>query len=254
MVLVLALSLLVGLAVGLLGGGGSILTVPILVYVVGLEAKPAIATSLLVVGVTSAVATLSHARAGRVRFRTGVLFGAAGMVGAFLGGKLGSRLPAPLLLLAFAGVMVAASVAMLRGRRATVPEREGELPVALVVRDGFAVGLLTGTVGAGGGFLVVPALALLGGMPMAAAIGTSVLVIAMNSFAGLLGYLGTVQIAWGLAGTVTGAAVVGSFAGTALAGRLPQEKLRKAFGVFVLVMAAFILAKQWPTVLQFFNR
>jgi uncharacterized membrane protein YfcA len=123
--------------------------------------------------------------------------------------------------------------------------------VAHVLRDGFAVGLLTGTVGAGGGFLVVPALALLGGLPMATAIGTSVLVIAMNSFAGLLGYLGTVQIAWGLAGTVTGAAVAGSFVGTALAGKVPQEKLRRGFGVFVLVMAAFILAKQWPTVLHF---
>jgi uncharacterized protein len=251
MLLVLALSLLVGLAVGLLGGGGSILTVPILVYVVGLEAKVAIATSLLVVGVTSLVATFAHARAGRVRFRTGVLFGAAGMAGAFLGGKIGARLPAPLLLLAFAAVMVAASIAMLRGRRETTPVREGELPVAHVLRDGFAVGLLTGTVGAGGGFLVVPALALLGGLPMATAIGTSVLVIAMNSFAGLLGYLGTVQIAWGLAGTVTGAAVAGSFVGTALAGKVPQEKLRRGFGVFVLVMAAFILAKQWPTVLHF---
>lgn len=254
MVLVIALSLLVGLAVGLLGGGGSILTVPILVYVVGLEAKAAIATSLLVVGVTSLAAMVAHARAGRVRFRTGILFGAAGMAGAFLGGKLGSRLPAPLLLLAFAFVMVAAAVAMLRGRRAAGPSHEGELPVAHVLRDGFAVGLLTGTVGAGGGFLVVPALALLGGMPMATAIGTSVLVIAMNSFAGLLGYLGNVDIAWGLAGTVTGAAVAGTFVGTALAGRLPQEKLRKGFGVFVLLMAAFILAKQWPTVLAFVNR
>jgi uncharacterized membrane protein YfcA len=251
MILVLALSVFVGLAVGLLGGGGSILTVPILVYVAHLEAKQAIATSLLVVGVTSLVAMVSHARAGRVRFRTGVLFGAAGMAGAFLGGHVGARLPAGLLLLAFAGVMIAASFAMIRGRREGSAAPAAELPVPKVLRDGFAVGLLTGTVGAGGGFLVVPALALLGGMPMPAAIGTSVLVIAMNSFAGLLGYLGQVPIAWGLAGSVTGAAVAGSFLGSALAGRVPQEGLRKGFGYFVLAMAAFILVKQWPTLHAF---
>jgi hypothetical protein len=250
---VLALSVFVGLAVGLLGGGGSILTVPILVYVAHLEAKQAIATSLLVVGVTSLVAMVSHARAGRVRFRTGVLFGAAGMVGAFLGGHVGSRLPAGLLLLAFAGVMMAASVAMMRGRRELGDTASVDLPVAKVLRDGFAVGLLTGTVGAGGGFLVVPALALLGGLPMAAAVGTSVLVIAMNSFAGLVGYLGHVAIPWGLAASITGAAVAGSFAGSALAGRVPQEGLRKGFGVFVLVMAVFILVKQWPTLLAFLH-
>ena len=253
MLLVLALSVFVGLAVGLLGGGGSILTVPILVYVAHLEAKQAIATSLLVVGVTSLVAMVSHARAGRVRFRTGVLFGAAGMAGAFLGGHVGARLPAGLLLLAFAGVMIAASVAMIRGRRDTGAAAATELPVPKVLRDGFAVGLLTGTVGAGGGFLVVPALALLGGLPMAAAVGTSVLVIAMNSFAGLVGYLGHVPIAWDLAASVTGAAVAGSFLGSALAGRVPQEGLRKGFGVFVLVMAVFILFKQWPTLLAFLH-
>ena len=254
MVILLSLSLLVGLAVGLLGGGGSILTVPILVYVAGLDAKAAIATSLLVVGVTSVAALVAHARAGRVRFRTGVLFGTAGMAGAFLGGKFGSRLPAPLLLLAFAFVMVAAALAMLRGRRTTEPFGAGELRATQVLRDGFAVGLLTGTVGAGGGFLVVPTLALIGGLPMTTAIGTSVLVIAMNSFAGLLGYLGSVDIAWCVAGPVTGAAVAGTFVGTALAGRVPQEQLRKTFGVFVLLMASFILAKQWPTFLALVKR
>jgi hypothetical protein len=254
MILVLALSVLVGLAVGLLGGGGSILTVPILVYVAHLETKSAIATSLFVVGVTSLVATVSHARAGRVRFRTGVLFGAAGMVGAFLGGHVGSRLPPGLLLLAFAAVMIAASVAMIRGRRDAGEFVHTDIAVPKVLRDGFAVGLLTGTVGAGGGFLVVPALALLGGMPMAAAVGTSVLVIAMNSLAGLLGYLGHVAIDWPLAAAVTAAAVAGSFAGTSLAGRVPQAALRKGFGLFVLAMACFILVKQWTTIHAFLQR
>ena len=130
MVLLAALCVLVGLAIGLLGGGGSILTVPIFVYIVGLEPRDAIATSLLVVGVTSLFAMLSHARAGRVRFRTGLTFGAAGMVGAFIGGRLGGLLPAPALLLGFAAVMLAAGGAMLRGRGET-PDSETSAEPAL---------------------------------------------------------------------------------------------------------------------------
>jgi hypothetical protein len=163
--LAIALAVLVGLTLGMLGGGGSILTVPLLVYVAGLDAKAAIATSLLVVGVTSAVGAVSHARAGRVQWRTGLIFGAAGMVGAYTGGRVAHYIPGEILLLAFAAMMIATSVAMLRGRREVEAAKvHHQLPVARVLLDGVVVGLVTGLVGAGGGFLVVPALALLGGL------------------------------------------------------------------------------------------
>jgi uncharacterized membrane protein YfcA len=245
--LVLALSLLIGVSLGVLGGGGSILTVPILVYVAGMDPKEAIAASLFVVGVTSAAGAISHARGGRVRWRTGLLFGAAGLVGAFLGGMLGGHLPGELLLVAFALMMVATSIAMIRGRKAVDPaKKHAELPVLRVLLDGLVVGLVTGLVGAGGGFLVVPALALLGGLPMAVAVGTSLLVIAMKSLGGLAGYLSAVSLDWGLVIAVTVAAVLGSVVGGRVAGRIPEAALRKGFGWFVLVMGGFVLAQQAP--------
>jgi len=244
--LAVALSVLVGLSLGLLGGGGSMLTVPILLYVAGLEAKTAIATSLLVVGLTSAVGTLSHARAGRVRARTGLLFGAAGMAGAYAGGRVAHFLPARLLLLAFAGMMIATAVAMLRGRgqgaAPSAPPRE--LPVPKVLAQGAAVGAVTGLVGAGGGFLVVPALVLHGGLPMASAIGTSLLVITMQALAGFAGYLGHVTIDVRLAGLVVAASIAGVLVGGRLAGQVPQQALRRGFGWFVLAVAAFLVGKQ----------
>jgi uncharacterized protein len=244
---VLLLSVLIGVTLGLLGGGGSILTVPILVYVAGQDAKTAIATSLLVVGVTSAAGMISHARAGRVRWRTGLLFGAAGMVGAYGGGRVAEFIPGTALLVAFGIMMVVTSVAMLRGRRDVTPEHPSEdLPVGRILLEGAVVGAVTGLVGAGGGFLVVPALVLLGGLPMATAVGTSLLVIAMKSGAGLLGYLASTPIDWQLAGLVTAAAVVGSVAGGRLAGRIPEAQLRRAFGWFVLTMAVFVLVQELP--------
>lgn len=251
LVLVLALSVLIGLSLGILGGGGSILTVPILVYVAGFEAKEAIAASLFVVGVTSVVSVVSHARAGRVMWRTGLIFGAAGMAGAFVGGLLGGHIPGTILLVAFALMMVATSVAMIRGRKKAQgePERR-ELPLGRVLLDGAVVGLATGLVGAGGGFLVVPALVLLGGLPMAIAVGTSLVVIAMKSFAGLAGYLTTVQLDWGVTLAVTGAAIAGTLIGSKLAGRIPEAALRKGFGWFVLAMGAFVLLQQAPADLR----
>lgn len=245
--IVLVLSTLIGVSLGVLGGGGSILTVPILVYVAGMEPKEAIAASLFVVGVTSAAGAVSHARAGRVRWRTGLMFGAAGVVGAFLGGLLGGHLPGGLLLVAFALMMLATSFAMIRGRKVDESKRHTELPVFRVLLDGLVVGLVTGLVGAGGGFLVVPALALLGGLPMAVAVGTSLLVIAMKSLGGLAGYLSAVQLDWGLVVAVTVAAVLGSVVGGRLAGRIPEAALRKGFGWFVLVMGTFVLLQQVPS-------
>jgi uncharacterized protein len=242
----LALAVVVGITLGLLGGGGSILTVPLLVYVAGMDPKEAIATSLVVVGVTSAVGVIAHARGGRVQWRTGVIFGAAGMAGAYAGGRLGGYLSGDLLLALFALMMVATSAAMLRGRKGPARPPDHRPKAARIVLDGVVVGLVTGLVGAGGGFLVVPALALLGGLPMPVAIGTSLVVIAMKSFAGAAGYLATVELDWALTGGVTAAAVVGSIIGGRLAGRVPADALRVAFGWFVLGMGGFVLLQQVP--------
>lgn len=241
--LVLVLALAVGLSLGLLGGGGSILAVPLLVYVAGLGTKAAIATSLLVVGVTSLAALVPHALARRVRWRTGLVFGAAAMAGAYAGGRLAEFVPGTVLLAGFAVMMLATAVAMIRGRRAVEP-RPGGARVGWVLLEGGVVGLVTGMVGAGGGFLVVPALVLLGGLPMGAAVGTSLLVIALKSFAGLAGYLASVQVDWGPALAVTAAAVAGSVAGATLTGRIPADTLRRAFGWFVVGMGALVLAQQ----------
>ncbi|MGY4708253.1 sulfite exporter TauE/SafE family protein [Mycolicibacterium sp. CBM1] len=242
--LAIVLAVFVGISLGLLGGGGSILTVPLLAYVAGMDAKHAIATSLLVVGATSAVGAVSHARAGRVQWRTALLFGATSMVGAYAGGQLAAFIPGNVLLVAFAVIMVATAIAMLRGRRAVDPGPAGRVPVAKLVAIGLALGLVTGTVGAGGGFLVVPALVLLAGVTMPVAVGTSLVVIAMNSFAGLGGYLSVLSIDWTVAGMVTGAAVLGALVGARFAARVDPDLLRKVFGWFVLVMASVIVGEE----------
>jgi uncharacterized membrane protein YfcA len=179
-----------------------------------------------------------------VRWRTGLIFGGAGMVGAFLGGKVGVLLPGALLLVGFAIMMAVTAVAMIRGRKTIKEVHHGDLPVARVLVDGVVVGFVTGIVGAGGGFLVVPALALLGGLPMPVAVGTSLLVISMKSFAGFAGYATSVQIDWQVTLLVTAGAIVGAFVGSAVAGRVHPDRLRKGFGWFVLVMAVFILVQE----------
>lgn len=254
----LGLSALIGVALGLLGGGGSILTVPILLYVFKLEAHQAIATSLLVVGTTSLAALIPHAMGGRVRWQTGALFGVASMAGAWGAGRLAYLIPAGVLLIGFALMMVVTAIAMLRKGRAKPAEAalaEGAgaeakpMRYGLILAEGLAVGAVTGLVGAGGGFLVVPALTLLGGLPMPVAVGTSLLVIAMKSFAALAGYLSSTTVPWSLAGSVTVAAVGGSFVGAKLAGLVPPDRLRQGFGWFVVVMAIFILSQELPKLL-----
>ncbi|MFE1381735.1 sulfite exporter TauE/SafE family protein [Streptomyces sp. NPDC058740] len=246
--LVVAASLLVGLSLGVLGGGGSILTVPLLVNLAGQDTKEAIATSLFVVGVTSLAALVPHARAGRVRWKAGLLFGVFSMAGAYGGGRIAAHVPDTALLVAFALMMLATAVAMLRGpRREGEPQArrpQGRLPLRRIAVEGLGVGAVTGLVGSGGGFLVVPALALLGGLPMGLAVGTSLLVIAMNSFAGLAGHLPGAHIDWRLALLVTAVAVAGSVLGGRLSGRIPQGVLRRAFGWFVVVMGVFVLVRQ----------
>jgi uncharacterized membrane protein YfcA len=245
MPLALALSTLIGVALGLLGGGGSILTTPILIYALGVDTKPAIATSLIVVGVTSLAALVQHAQAGNVVWKTGLTFGVAGMVGAYLGGYLAAFVPETALLVMFAVMMLATAVAMFRGRKEPAAgASHADHPLSMVVGEGVVVGVVTGLVGAGGGFLVVPALALLGGLPMPKAVGTSLLVIAMKSFAGYAGHAAHVDIDVQLAALISGVAVLGSFGGSALAGVIPPDSLRRGFAGFVLVMAGFVLHQQ----------
>ena len=242
MILALVLALGIGISLGMLGGGGSILTLPILVYVLHLEAKPAVATSLFVVGITSVAALVPHARAGRVRYKIGLAFGAASMTGAFVGGKVSHFLPSKGLLLAFAVVMLVTALAMMRPRRAA-PAALAR-PWGRILAVGFAVGILTGILGAGGGFVIVPALALLCGLEMPAAVATSVVIIAINSLAGFVGYVGVVPVDFKLAGAVTAAAVVGSVIGAALSSKVRPDTLRGAFAWLVLTMSAFMLGRE----------
>lgn len=245
--LTLLLAGVVGLTLGLLGGGGSILMVPLLVYVAGMPTAQAITASLVVVGITSAVGFAGHARGRRVHWRTGALFGAAGMVGAFAGALVGARLPGQVLLPAFALLMVATAAGMLRGRPASSPRAVPDRPaLARVLGVGGAVGLVTGVLGAGGGFLIVPALVLLAGLPIAAAVGTSLLVITMNTAAGLAGHLSGVPIDWPLTAAITVAAVAGSLLGARLTARIRPETLRRGFGWFVLAMGVVVLVEQAP--------
>lgn len=243
--LTVALAVVVGISLGLFGGGGSILTVPLLAYVAGMEPKHAIATSLLVVGATSAIAAITHARAGRVRWRIAVVFGLVAMAGAYAGGLVARFIPGTVLLVAFAVIMILAGLAMLRGRKDSPGTDAGEpLPVVRIVLLGTGVGLISGLVGAGGGFLLVPALALLAGLPMPIAVGTSLVVISTQSFAGLAGHLASEQIDWQLAAFVTAAAVVGALIGGRLIAFVNQATLRRIFGRFILLMASVVLAEE----------
>lgn len=241
-VLGFALAALIGVSLGLLGGGGSILTVPVFVYVLGFAAKPAIAMSLPVVGVTSLVGAGLHWRQGNVRVQTALLFGVFAMAGAYAGARLAVYVNGAAQLVILALVMLVAAFSMLRGRHAEPEPACAERPrVALIVPVALGVGALTGLVGIGGGFLIVPALALLARVPMRQAVGTSLLVIALNSAAGFAGYVGTVPIDWGLLGGFSAVAVVGAFAGTTLVRVVPPTALRRAFGVFLVIVGGFVL-------------
>lgn len=248
---VILCGLLIGLLLGLTGGGGSILTVPLLVYVVRLDAKVAIATSLLIVGVASLAALVQHSRAGQVRWRTGLIFGLAGMAGAYSGGRLAQFIADAVLLLMFAAVMIGSGLAMLRRRRPVAPDTPVRQPRGLfsIVSDGFIVGIVTGLVGAGGGFLVVPALALLGGLPMHAAVGTSLLVIAMKCVAGLAGYAAHVPIDTTSATIVSACAIGGTLLGSRICHAVPATLLQRGFGIFVLCVAAILVSVEGSALL-----
>ncbi len=240
------LALVIGLVLGMLGGGGAILTLPMLVYVLHVEAKPAIATSLFVVGATSVMGTVLHARAGNVRWKIGLVFGASAMAGAFAGGRTAHLLPGKVLLVVFAVLMVVTAIAMLRGRKEESAASEPAIGRVLVL--GAGVGLLSGLVGAGGGFLIVPALTLFGGVALREAIGTSLFVITLQSFAGFAGHIGHVQLDWPLVLLVAGAAVTGAIAGASLGKKVPVSALRRGFAWLVLAMGLFMFSKELPLI------
>lgn len=236
------LALLVGAALGVLGGGGSILMLPILVYVVGVEPLLAIPLSLLVVGTTSGAALLQHARSGNVHWRLGLLFGSAGMAGAYVGGRLSPALPSWLLLTGFAVLMVVTAARMLRVNLERPREPRAQVLRALL--QGLVVGVVSGLIGAGGGFLVVPTLVLLCGMTMRRAVGTSLLVIALQSLAGFAAHLHHSALDWSLAASTAAASVVGSLLGARWSVRIAQAKLRRWFAWLVLALGTFVLLKQ----------
>lgn len=243
-----ALAAVIGLSLGLLGGGGSILTVPIFVYVLGYDPKLAIAMSLPVVGITSLVGALGHWRAGNVRLGTALLFGAIAMIGAYAGARVTVFVSGAFQLLLLAAVMLIAAVAMFRSARrdpgAPGPgTAERPMSLSLLIPVAAGVGLLTGLVGIGGGFLVVPALVILARLPMSQAVGTSLLVIAMNSASGFAGYSGTVAVPWAFMAGFTAVAVAGALAGTALVRFVSQRALKQAFAVFLMVTGTFMLYK-----------
>ncbi len=244
-ILGLLLAALIGLSLGVMGAGGSILTVPIFVYVLGFGAKEAIASSLLVVGATSLVGAFQHRREGHVRLRITLAFGAFAVAGAYFGSRLAMFLSGDAQLLLFAAVMLAAGTFMLRDGEPDEEDGSGDAPPARVpvalLALGAVVGVLTGLVGVGGGFLIIPALVLLARMPMKEAVGSSLLVIAMNSAAAFAGYLGEVEVRWTLVAAFVALAMGGSFAGTYLARFLSGNALQRGFAIFLILMAIFIL-------------
>lgn len=247
----LLLSAAIGLSLGLIGGGGSIITVPVLVYVLGVDAHQAIGMSLAVVGATSLVGARLHYRRGTVDIKIGALFGASGIAGAYFGSHLTYLLSPAALLLVFAALMIVISSLMLF--RKSLPQESIESrdrSVLKAVAAGLIVGLLTGFLGVGGGFLIVPALTLFGGLEMKRAIGTSLFVIAINCVAGLAGHLGHGSFDLQLTALVTLLAVTGALAGTMLSHKVSSVNLSRAFSVFVLAVAMFLVAKNYAVIIH----
>lgn len=245
MFLALAGALLIGLSLGLLGSGGSILTVPVLVYLLGQEEKVAIAGSLGIVGLVSLAGAVPHALRRQVAWSNVLWFGLPGMAGTWLGALLSRYVSGTTQLVLFAVVMLLAAFLMMRAPRAASAGRPPRAAWKIVL-DGILVGVLTGLVGVGGGFLIVPALVLLGGMPMHLAVGTSLLIIALKSASGFVKYLAVLgeqglTLDWPVLGTFGAVGVLGTFGGSYLGSRIPQAALRRVFGALLVLMAAFIL-------------
>ncbi|MFD8088305.1 sulfite exporter TauE/SafE family protein [Kitasatospora sp. NPDC059722] len=242
LILALAAGAVVGLALGGLGGGGSMLAVPALVYLLGFSPARATTASLLIVAATSLTGLVAHARAGRVRWRTGALFAAAGLPAAAAAGALSAHVPSALLTAAFAVLAALAAWRMLAPRRDAGEEERSAAGPARSTAAGAGLGAVTGLLGVGGGFLAVPALVSVLAFTMAEAVGTSLLVITANSLAALVPRLGaTAAIDWAVAAPFTGAAILGAWDGKRLADRLSGRTLQKAFAFTLLGVAGLML-------------
>src|SRR5688500_5422597 len=260
------LGLVVGVTMGLLGGGGSILTVPIFVYVLGIAPKSAIAMSLASVGATSAIGAASHWRQGSVDLRVAAIFGGAAMAAAFGGARIARYIPDTAQLTLFGFVVLTSAMLMLRNAARQQPgepapiidppgipmgAKPGEMqPARAELRwgwtalQGLGVGMLTATIGVGGGFIIVPALVLIGGLSMRQAVGTSLVVITMNALSGFAGYVGEVPIDWPIVALFAAAAGVGILAGSRFSKRVPQRVLKQAFAVLLLAVGAYVLYRR----------
>lgn len=244
--LALALAALIGLSLGLLGSGGSIITLPVLVYVARIPAQQAVGMSLVIVGGTSALGSLLNMRRGAFNFRAGALFALSGMAGAFVGAKFTHLVSASMLLLLFGSLMLVAGMRMLRCD-ATARQSQPCHPLRCLAA-GIAVGVLTGFLGVGGGFLILPALVLFAGLDMKSAIGTSLAVIAVNCLGGLIGQLRYVNFDWPLTLTFLVLSIFGMIAGTALANRLPAMLLRRGFAWCVLLLGIALIGRNFEVI------
>lgn len=242
----LALALVVGVVLGLLGGGGSILALPIFLYVFGFDVEPAIAMSLAVVGMSAFVGFLGHWRQRTVSFRVGLPFGAFATVAAFVTARLTHLVPDALQLGLFALFAFTAASVMLRDAlrseptTAVVPPRPPRF-TALVALEACVVGALTALIGAGGGFVIVPALVYLAGVPVKPAVGSSLLIITLNALAGFLGYVTRVPVDWPLVLSFTGVAAVGALVGTRMGRRLSPRRIKLGFALLIIVLGTYLI-------------
>ncbi len=253
-------SLVSGISLGLIGGGGSILTVPVLVYLFGVEPVLATAYSLFIVGLSSLVGAVPKYKQGMVNLKTALIFGIPSIAAVFTTRKFIVPLipkevftigdfvvtKSILMMVLFAILMVFASVSMIRDKKKNEETGNGEqkFNYPLILLEGAVVGLLTGLVGAGGGFLIIPALVLLSKLPMKQAVGTSLLIIAAKSLIGFTGDLSNYTMDWKLLLTVTALAIAGIFIGDLLSKKIDGNKLKKGFGWFVLIMGIYIIVKE----------
>ena len=243
----LSLGFAIGLSLGLLGGGGSILTVPALVYLVGQTPQSAVTTSLAIVGANSLMGASFHRAQGTLDWRVALPFGGVGMLAAYLSSGISGLLRPEMLLIVFAVLMLAIGVLML-ARKASERTAVTEQPFWVVLTSGVAVGVLTGILGVGGGFLIVPALVMLVGLPMQVAVGTSLVIIAMNSAAGLIGHLGSSAFHPWLVLIFVVSGLAGTLAGSKLAKFLPASKLQTLFAWFVMALAVFLLVDNFSKI------
>ena len=254
-----AASLLIGISLGLIGGGGSVLTVPVLVYLFKVEPVLATAYSLFIVGITSAAGAFPKYKQGEINLKTAIIFGIPSIAAVYATrafivpaipaeiGTIGNYIVTKsiLMMLLFAVLMVAASLSMIRGKKNAEEKEEAQVfNYPMIILEGALVGLLTGLVGAGGGFLIIPALVMLSKLPMKQAIGTSLLIIAAKSLIGFTGDLGKQVMDWQLLITVSLLAIVGIFVGNALSKKITADKLKTGFGWFVLLMGGYIIASE----------